>query len=108
MRNLLLKIGVCGFLAAILATLIISLVLGYEKIVWPTIFVTYPALILIGASVGLGDFAEFFRYLKASESSRPDVLSLVFVLGRGLVFVGILIVFLTLEIRLIASVLPGS
>lgn len=108
MRNLLLNIGMYGFLAAVFATLIVSFVFGYEQIVWPTIFLTYPALILIGASVGLGDLAEFFRYLNSSEPRRPDVLSLVFVLGRGLVFVGILVVFMFFEIRVIANVLRGS
>lgn len=108
MRELLLKIGAYGFLAAVITTLVVTTVFGYEMVVWPTIILTYPALILLGASVGLGDFVELFRYLRAGDSGRRKVLSVLFVLGRGLVFTGILVTFLSFEIRLIAEILQNS
>lgn len=108
MRELLIKISVYGFLAAILATVIVRIMFGYEMIVWPTILLTYPALILLGASVGLADFAALFRYVKAGKPSGDDSLSVLFVLGRGLAFAGVLVLFLSFEIRLVAEVLQSS
>jgi len=81
---------------------------GYEMIFWPTIILTYPALILVGASVGLGDFIELFRYLRAGSSASNAFGSVLFVLGRGSAFIGILVLFLYFEISLIVDALQDS
>lgn len=108
MRELLIRIGVYGFVSAVIATLGISMVIGYEMIVWPTIILTYPALICIGVAVGLSDFVELFRYLRAGRPGNNAIGSVLFILGRGSVFMGILVVFLFLEISLIVETLQDS
>ncbi len=105
LRELLLKIGGYGFVVGVIVTVIVRFVFDYDMIVWPTIILTYPALILLGAAVGLGDFVELFRVMRMGDSAGSKAASVLFVLFRGAVFVGILGLFLRWEILIIMDVL---
>ena len=74
-------------------------------IVWPTLLITYPALMLLGAAVGLGDIIELARAIRAGDVTRSDGFFVLFLAGRGIVFVGLLLTFLSFEIKLIATLL---
>jgi preprotein translocase subunit Sss1 len=60
---------------------------------------------LLGAAVGFGDIMELSRVIRATDSPRKDLSSVLFVAARGLVFIGLLLTFLSLEIRVIANML---
>lgn len=107
MRELLVKIAGYGFVAGVVVTTIVSFVFDYDMIVWPTIILTYPALILLGATIGLGDFIELSSVLKAGDSARSEAVSVLFVLFRGAVFVGVFGFFLRWEIQIIMDLLQN-
>lgn len=105
LRELLIKIGAYAFVVSIFVLLLVRFSFGYEMIVWPTLLITYPALMLLGAAVGLGDIIELARAIRAGDVTRSDGFFVLFLAGRGIVFIGLLLTFLSFEIKLIATLL---
>ena len=105
MRQYLLNTSVALFLASIPTLIIGSMMFGEMGVAWPTVLMAYPALIVIGAVIGISDVFDLISGWKTGELSESNAFFVTFLIGRGLSMLFMFYVFLRLEIRVVVELL---
>ena len=102
-RSIGIKIGASLFIISIPAVIVGSVVFGKAGVAWSTVLIVYPSLMMIGAAVGVGDLVQAFDALRTGNLFKNGAFPPVFLIGRGFVFSGLVLVFLFMEIRAVSS-----
>jgi len=103
LRSKLVKLGAYMFVCSVVVVTAVALLVSYEAIVWPTVLLVYPSLMLLTGTVGVYDLKSFTRGRSgptgAESTSEIDVV----VIGRGIVFSAAFVLIFLAELKLIRT-----
>jgi hypothetical protein len=102
-RSKLTKLGAYTFACSVVIVLAVAMLVGYEAIVWPTVLLVYPSLMLITGTVGLYDLVSLARSRGRSAEKDSTPVTNVVTIGRGVVFSAAFLFFVLMEIKVIRT-----
>ena len=105
LRSKLTKLGAYMFVCSVVVVTAVALLVSYEAIVWPTVLLVYPSLMLLTGTVGGYDLISLVRGrngpTEVESTSEIDVV----VIGRGIVFSAAFVLILLAEPKVIRTAL---
>ena len=103
LRSKLTKLGAYIFVCSVVVVIAVALLVSYEAIVWPTMLLVYPSLMLLTGTVGVYDLISLVRGRTGPTKKESTSVIDVIVIGRGIVFSAAFVLILLAELKVIRT-----
>ena len=104
LRSKLTKLGAYIFVCSVVVVTAVALLVSYEAIVWPTMLLVYPSLMLLTGTVGVYDLVSLARGRNGPTETESTPEIDIVVIGRGIVFSAAFVLILLTELKVIRTV----